>query len=103
MFLSAAAYFAYGLVERRWENAGGQLAGFLAYDVVLIVPFLTWITSGRPSYYGTSGKGLRLNLLIYTLVVVLSGALAVYYLFIQPTTRIRPRRSLLTRDGRHRP
>ncbi len=26
MFLGAAAYFVYGLVDRRWENAGGQLA-----------------------------------------------------------------------------
>ena len=35
MFLGAASYFGYGLVRPRWTNAGGQLAGFLAYDVVL--------------------------------------------------------------------
>jgi len=40
MFLGAAAYFAYGVAAPRWENAGGQLAGFLAYGVVLILPFL---------------------------------------------------------------
>ena len=41
MFLGSATYFAYGIVRPRWTNAGGQLAGFLAYDLVLIVPFMT--------------------------------------------------------------
>src|SRR5688572_18383009 len=36
MFIGAAAYFAYGLLRPSWHNAGGQLAGFLAYDLVLI-------------------------------------------------------------------
>jgi hypothetical protein len=93
MFLGAAVYFAYGLVDRRWENAGGQLAGFLAYDVVLIVPFVATIVSGEPSYYGTSGEPLRLNLLVYTAVVVSSGLLATYYLFIHRATRLWPRSS----------
>ena len=38
MFLGSASYFAYALARPRWTNAGGQLAGFLAYDLVLIVP-----------------------------------------------------------------
>ena len=40
MFIGAAMYFAYGLLRPGWVNAAGQLAGFLAYDVALIVPFL---------------------------------------------------------------
>ena len=89
MFLGAAAYFGYGLVDRRWENAGGQLAGFLAYDIVLLVPFVVRIVSGTPSYYGTSSEPLRVNLLLYTAVVLFSGLLSTYYLFIHGPTRMR--------------
>jgi hypothetical protein len=92
MFLGAASYFAYGLVDRRWENAGGQLAGFLAYDVVLIVPFVVRLVTGERSYYGTTGETLRLNLIGYTLVIAFSAAVAVVYLFIVPETRILRRR-----------
>jgi hypothetical protein len=91
MFLGAAAYFAYGLLDRRWENAGGQLAGFLAYDIVLIVPFVVRVVNGTPSYYGSTSEPLRLNLVIYTAVVAGSAAIAVYYLFIARQTRIWPR------------
>jgi hypothetical protein len=70
MFLGAAAYFAYGLVEPRWENAGGQLAGFLAYDVVLIGPFLARLPGGE----------FTTELVVYTAVLVYSGALAACYL-----------------------
>jgi hypothetical protein len=80
MFLGAAAYFAFGLLEPRWENAGGQLAGFLAYDVVLIVPFLERLP--------TVPEALRPNLVVYTGVVVLSGLLAIWYLLIDPSTRL---------------
>lgn len=79
-FLGAAAYFAYGLLRPSWHNSAGQLAGFLAYDVVLIVPFLQRLPTIQP--------GLRLNLIIYTVVVALSGLLAIYYLFINPQTRV---------------
>jgi hypothetical protein len=80
MFLGAAAYFAFGLAEPRWENAGGQLAGFLAYDVVLIVPFLQRLP--------TIDESLRINLVIYTAVVALSGLLAIWYLAVDRRTRI---------------
>jgi hypothetical protein len=90
MFLGASAYFAYGLVDRRWENAGGQLAGFLAYDIVLIVPFVARLASGAPSYYEVgTGEPLRLNLVIYSGVTVYSGLLAAWYLIVDPRTRLR--------------
>lgn len=78
-------------VDRRWENAGGRLAGFLAYDLVLLIPFVVRILSGSPSYYGSSSEPLRPNLL-YTAVVLLSGVLAAYYLFIHGPTRMPSRR-----------
>jgi hypothetical protein len=84
MFLGAAAYFVFGAVEPRWENAGGQLAGFLAYDLVLVWPFIERIP--------TIGEGLRLQLVLYVLVVVGSLVLAAYYLLIDPRTRLRSSR-----------
>lgn len=85
MFLGAAVYFAYGLYKRYWSNAGGQLAGFLVYDLFLIVPFF--------QRFGTISDTLRVSLTIYTAVVTLSALLALYYLFIHGPTRIlRPTR-----------
>jgi hypothetical protein len=80
MFLGAAAYFAYGLLRPSWVNSAGQLVGFLAYDVVLIVPFLTRLP--------TTAAQFRLGLIVYTAVVTLSGLLAIYYLFIHKPTRL---------------
>ena len=80
-FIGAAIYFIYGLLQPVWGNAGGQLSGFLLYDLVLIVPFLLHFSNVRPN--------LVLNLIIYIVVLVSSGALASYYLFINPATRLR--------------
>jgi hypothetical protein len=83
IFLGAAVYFGYGLVRPGWTNAGGQLAGFLAYDLVLILPFLARLP-GIPDKW-------RFSLVAYTAVLVVSGALAAWYLFISRETRLRPR------------
>ena len=80
MFIGAAGYFIYALLRPSWGNAGGQLAGFLAYDLVLIVPFLQRLP-GAPANF-------RTNLIIYIGVVVYSGLLAVYFLFIHKSTRL---------------
>lgn len=84
MFLGAAVYFAYGLLRPTWTNAAGQLVGFLAYDVVLIGPFLTRLPAVTPEH--------RLGLIIYTVVVTVSGLLAIYYLFLNRTTRLGRRK-----------
>ncbi len=81
MFLGAAAYFAYALLRPSWLNAAGQLVSFLAYDIVLIVPFLSRLP-------GTAVE-FRLGLIVYTAVVIISGLLAIYYLFINKPTRER--------------
>lgn len=80
MFFGAALYFVYALIRPSWANSAGQLAGFLAYDVVLIVPFLTRLPATPPEH--------KLGLIIYTAVVTYSGLLAVYYLFIHGPTRL---------------
>lgn len=81
LFLGAAAYFAYGLFAPRWENAGGQLAGFLAYDLVLLLPFLQRLP--------TVEDPLRINLIAYTCVLMGSALVAAYYLFVDRRTRLQ--------------
>jgi len=81
MFLGAAAYFAYGIIRPRWQNAGGQLAGFLAYDLVLIVPFVLMLSNVRPEKLP--------HLIAYIAVLVVSAAVATFYLFVHPATRVR--------------
>jgi hypothetical protein len=80
IFLGAAAYFAYALLRPSWHNSVGQLAGFLTYDLVLIIPFLQLLPTVAPE--------LRINLLIYIAAITTSGVLASYYLFVNPATRV---------------
>jgi heme/copper-type cytochrome/quinol oxidase subunit 4 len=84
-FIGAAVYFLYGLRHPVWGNAGGQLSGFLMYDLVLIVPFLLHFSNVRPN--------LVVNLVIYVVVLVSSGLLALYYLFAHPATRLKRNQS----------
>jgi len=81
VFFGTTFYFAYGVWRARWSNAVGQLLGFLAYDLVLIVPFIGHFSSVLPEQ--------RLSLIIYAGVLIYSGALAIYFLFIHPTWRLR--------------
>ena len=87
LFLGAAAYFIYGLLRPSWANAGGQLAGFLMYDLVLIVPLLRALPNVAPEF--------RATLIVYLVVVIYSGLLAIYYLFVNGQTRLLGRESLL--------
>jgi hypothetical protein len=74
IYLGAAVFFIYGFLQPYWSNAAPQLIGFLAYDIVLIGPFVD-------RFDEVSGRQL-LSLSIYTAVPVLSGALAFYFLFL---------------------
>jgi hypothetical protein len=80
MFLGAASYFAYATVRPGWTNAGGQLAGFLAYDLVLFVPLVT--------RSGSVYTGWGVNLWVYIVVIIGSGILATWYLLLAPRTRM---------------
>lgn len=79
IFVGDAFYFLYGLLRPRWGNAFGQLLSFLAYDLVLILPFVLLFDTVQPDH--------MLNLIVYTAVLLYSGGLAVYYLLINPQTR----------------
>jgi hypothetical protein len=79
IFLGAMCYFLYAAYKPKWTNAQGQLLGFLAYDLVLIVPFIMHFATVLPEQ--------RLSLIIYVGVLVYSGLLAIYYLFFNKETR----------------
>jgi hypothetical protein len=79
IYLGAAAYFVWGFLHPAWPNAQGQLVGFLAYDVVLLGPFL--------EQFGEVSGGKLTSLIIYTAFLLYSGGLAAYYLFVSPETR----------------
>ncbi len=81
IFLGAATYFVYGVLDPHWGNAVGQLAGFLAYDLVLLAPFL--------GHFGTATGGSLVSLIIYVAFLLYSGVLGSYYLFAAKATRLR--------------
>jgi hypothetical protein len=81
-FLGSSCYFLYGLLFPRWHNACGQLWSFLAYDIVLIVPFLL--------HFAAVSSAQLPSLIVNTVILVYSGALALYYLLIKKQTRSRP-------------
>jgi hypothetical protein len=81
IFLGAATYFSYGVLDPHWGNAVGQLAGFLAYDLVLLAPFF--------EHFNIAQGGSLVSLIIYVAFLLYSGALASYYLFASKATRIR--------------
>lgn len=79
IFLGDAFYFLYALLYPRLSNAIGQLLSFLAYDLVLIGPFLSLLSTVDPT--------LRVNLIVYSAVLVFSAVVSIYYLFMHPETR----------------
>lgn len=79
IFWGAALYFTAGFIRPVWENACGQLLGFLAYDLVLIGPYLSHFDKVKP--------GHALSLKVYVAVISYSALLAIYYLFIHAQTR----------------
>lgn len=85
MFLGDAFYFLYpllhdGWAQARWHGAAAQLWSFLAYDLVLLGPFLQRLPVIDPIY--------RNSLLVYTLILFYSGALAIYCFFVYRPTRV---------------
>lgn len=99
IFLGASSYYMYGLLRGVWAHTGAQLIGFLAYDLVLFVPYTRALLNhddpGASDQYGygtstTAGSDLNeRNLVLYLSVVVFSALVAVYHLVVDPRTRIR--------------
>lgn len=83
MFLGDAFYFLYALLAPRWHNAATQLWSFLAYDLVLIPPFLMRFGALKPE-----DAHFLPSLTVYTAILFFSAAVAVYYLLVNPVTRV---------------
>ena len=79
IFLGAMVYFLYGMVFPVWGNAGGQMVGFLLYDLVLIGPYLRHFAKVAPE--------MLPSLMVYVGVLIASGLIALWFLFIHPATR----------------
>jgi hypothetical protein len=77
IFLGSAVYFAYGIQRPVWGNAKGQLIGFFAYDIVLVIPFV------RLLFVSPS-----LSLIVYLAVIMASALLAIWYLALSPRYRL---------------
>lgn len=101
VFIGAASWFVYGLWRRTWVHTGGQLAGFLAYGLVLGIPY--WRTmfdresmsasGGYQSFPGqvVSGPAYDINetsLSFYTATITIASLVCAWYLFVNRTTRI---------------
>ena len=80
LFLGSASYFWYGLRHPAWDNAIGQLAAFLAYDIVMIVPLAQRLPTVEPAQ--------ALSLWLYLAVVVGSAVLAAWYLLLDRRWRL---------------
>jgi len=73
IFFGNAFYFIYALLRPYWEYGRAQLWSFLVYDLVLIGPLV--------AHWPNVRQDLSLNLFVYIVVLLYSGALAAYYLF----------------------
>jgi hypothetical protein len=80
VFLSAICSFVYPLLRPRVEYAYVGLLGFLAYDLVLLPPFLQHFAAVKPAF--------KLTLMVYTSVLFLTACISVWYLFICAQTRM---------------
>jgi hypothetical protein len=84
VFLGLALYYAFSLRRPAWHNARGPLLGFLVYDLVLIGPLLARIPNLEAQFV--------LGLVAAIAIILVSGALGIWFLFVDPATRDwRPR------------
>lgn len=79
MFMGAIFYFFTAIRMDHWHSARGQLLGLLAFDIVLFGPFL--------AHFNTVDTDHSTSLIIFTIFLVYSSAVAIYFLFINKTTR----------------
>ena len=94
---ASAVYFGYGLFRGTWAFAGGQLAGFLAYDLVLALPYGRMVTDRTSEISGYSMYGAATTTVntvneqaLATVIAVISSSavIAIWYLVINRSTRI---------------
>jgi hypothetical protein len=102
VFIGAGTWFLVGVRKRMWAHSGGQLAGLLAYDLVLMLPYWRAVFDRNAissiGGYGTfpgsdvvspSNQANTTSLFVYTGVITISSVIAAFFLFVNPSTRIR--------------
>jgi hypothetical protein len=80
ILLSAVCSFVYPLLRPHVEYVYVGLLGFLAYDLVLLPPFVRHFGAVPPAFHTT--------LVVYTSVLALTAAISLWYLLISPHTRV---------------
>ena len=83
VFLGLAFYYLYAVLNRQWIHALGPLLGFLVYDLVLFSPLFARFGNLQPEHV--------LGQVAASAIIIFSAALGVYYLFINPATRLGKR------------
>jgi len=88
VFIGLAFYYLYAVLNPQWIHALGPLLGFLVYDLVLFGPLFARYGSLKPEHMRGQVAA--------TLIIIFSAALGIYYLFVNPETRLgAPSRSSL--------
>lgn len=80
VFLGLAFYYLYAVLNPKWIHALGPLLGFLVYDLVLFSPLFARFGNLQPEHV--------LGQVAASVIIIFSAALGVYYLFVNPTTRL---------------
>jgi hypothetical protein len=80
LFAGTGASLLYGLVRNKWEIVSAQLLAFLAYDIVLIPPFIDFFNKVQADKLP--------GFIVYFGFVTGSAIVAVYYLFFDRRTCI---------------
>ena len=83
VFLGLGFYYLYAVLNPKWTHAQGPLLGFLVYDLVLFAPLFARYSNLQPEH--VRGQ------VAASLIIIFSAALGVYYLFLNPATRMRAR------------
>lgn len=83
VFLGLAFYYLYAVLHPQWIHALGPLLGFLVYDLVLFSPLFARFGNLQPEHV--------LGQVAASVIIIFSAALGVYYLFVNPTTRLGTR------------
>ena len=80
VFLGLAFYYLYAILNPQWVHALGPLLGFLVYDLVLFSPLFARFGNIQPEH--VRGQ------VAASIIIIFSAVLGVYYLFLNPATRL---------------
>lgn len=83
VFLGLAFYYLYAVLRPQWIHALGPLLGFLVYDLVLFSPLFARFRSLQPEHV--------LGQVAASVIIIFSAGLGLYYLFVNPATRLGTR------------